>query len=474
MYPHAVIRIPVDGSKPQEVFIGGQVGSDNTRLNTPSGIDTDTHGRIYVADSNNNRVQIFSLDGKYLKTIPVNRPRLVRVHQKTGAIYVQHSARIEGRSVVRLTKYTSFEQPVAEFFVDGIGGAVMAVDSWTSTPRLWICGLVSTYHEREKITPAIRVYEEEDRKFRLMLDFEEEAKKEAGMNYIGWWSGDCFDKVVCDPLLREQVYYRNSVIFDLVSGRKLGNFFPSLHCVFDDMAFDKHGYAHLHFNPCFFGQGVGRVDPSRMSEADKTKGVYKYPECPYDYGVESLGWKGILPTKDQNGAKGFQDGIGVSMRGEVASQCNIYYAPKMEDEAVSFALAGDKMRLASGVWSEEHNAYNAWLRKVEDAMKRGEEVYFIKRMPGIPVIGGTVWTYKRNGELWQESVVIAGDLINGVQIDEDGAIYFVNSRPKAYNEKPFLYGRGGIIGGSGKSHPFTGTLIRTKGGENAEYYWQMR
>jgi hypothetical protein len=463
-YPHAVIRVPVDGSKPHEVFIGKDPGSDNMRFNSPRGIDTDTQGRIYVADSNNNRIQIFSSDGKYLKTIPVSGPRLVRVHQKTGAIYVQHSARVEGKSVVRLTKYKSFDEPVAEFFVDGIGGAVMAVDSWTPRARLWICGIVSMHHEREQFAPSVRVYEEEDKKFRLVLDFEEEAKKEAGANYIGWWAADCFDKMVCDPV-REQAYYRNSVVFDLVSGRKLGVFSPALHCVFDDMTFDKHGYAHLHFNPCFFGQGVGRVDPSRMSESDKAEGRYRYPECPYDYGVESHGWKGILPTKDQNGAKGFQDGIGANMRGDVASVCNIYYAPKMEDEAVSFALAGDKMRLARGVWSEEYNSYNAWMRQVEDAMRRGEEVYFIKRMPGVPIIGGTVWTYKRTGELWQDCAVIAGDLINGVQIDEDGAIYFVNSRPKAYNEKPFLYGRGGILGGTAKAHPFTGTLIRTKAGE---------
>ena len=67
--------------------------------------------------------------------------------------------------------------------------------------------------------------------------------------------------------------------------------------------------------------------------------------------------------------------------------------------------------------------------------KRGEKVYFIKRRPGIPLAGGTIWTYDRNGEIKQDCAVTAGDLINGVQIDEDGGIYFVNARMRRLGDK---------------------------------------
>ncbi|MBA4387315.1 MAG: hypothetical protein C0404_04995, partial [Verrucomicrobia bacterium] len=299
--------------------------------------------------------------------------------------------------------------------------------------------------------------------FRLISDFDAEARKEAGDGYMGHWGGDCFDRVICDPT-REQAYYRNSQIFELKTGKRVGSFSPGIS--FDDMSFDKYGYLHIHFNPCFFGQGVGRVDPGRAPQGAKAKGEYKYPECPYDYGVEARGWLGILPTKDQCGAKGFQDGLGVNMRGDVASESNIYFVPKWEDEVRGEALAGDAARLKAGVWSEEANAYNAFIKSMDDARKRGEEVYNIRHLPGIPLHGGTVWTYSRNGELLNECAVIAGDLINGIQMDEDRSVYFVNSRPKAYSDKPFLYGKGGIIGVTGaenrKAHPFTATLIKTK------------
>ena len=121
------------------------------------------------------------------------------------------------------------------------------------------------------------------------------------------------------------------------SGKRAGSIrFPG---TTDDIAFDKRGYLHAHFNPGFYMQGVGRFDPDRPAGEGRV-------EVPYDYGVAksgrrlSHGWRahatggemvGILPVRDQPGAKFFQDGIGVNVRGDVAEICNIYYVPKMED-----------------------------------------------------------------------------------------------------------------------------------------------
>ncbi|MFO7899301.1 MAG: hypothetical protein R6V58_09595 [Planctomycetota bacterium] len=461
----AVLRAPADGSRKAETFLGSrkEAGSDNEHFNGPVGIDVDSGGRIYVSDSQNNRIQVFSPEGKYLKTIAVSRPDLVRVHQKTGAIYVQHVARVRGKSVGRLTKLTSFEQPTEEFHVDGISTAVMALDSWSDRPRLWLARDSYQYAGRRRYRPSLRILEEAGDTLRLMFDFDRAAKKEARRNYIGRWKGDCFDKVRCDPT-REQVYYRNRRVFDLKTGNYLGLFRPAPRCKFDDMAFDKHGYAHLHFNPTFFGQGIGRVNPSRAKvEKDESgRTILVCPECPYDYGVQRHGWMGILPTQDQGGAKGFQDGLGVNMRGDVAAESNIYYVPRMEERGFAIGAAGIIERQKRGAYTDNPRGnYARYMKQVRDRQRRGEEIYFIRRKPGIPLAGGTVWTYDRTGELRRECAVIAGDLINGVQIDEDRSIYFVNARPKAYHDKPFLYGKGRVLGTGRRFHPFTGSLIKT-------------
>jgi hypothetical protein len=55
--------------------------------------------------------------------------------------------------------------------------------------------------------------------------------------------------------------------------------------------------------------------------------------------------------------------------------------------------------------------------------------------------------------------------MNGMQMDEDGSIYFVTARPKLYDGRHFLSGQGGTIGapkGNGNSWPFTGTLVKSK------------
>jgi hypothetical protein len=157
------------------------------------------------------------------------------------------------------------------------------------------------------------------------------------------------------------------------------------------------------------------------------------------------------------------------MRGDVAEQCNIYYAPKFDDESHAFMTShinreGGVGRSTSGGGSDEGDG--EFRRQVMEMQKRGEAVYSIRRSPGVPLIGGTIWTFENNGELQQECAVIAGGLINGVQIDEDGRIYFVCDRQKSFGGKAFLAGRGGIFGSpDAKAHcnPFTGTLFKTAG-----------
>ena len=79
---------------PQHVATFGGLGGglplrNNTQFNTPSGVAVDGSGNIYVADTNNNRVQMYDSDMNYVATLPgtLKAPRGVALDD-SGNIYV--------------------------------------------------------------------------------------------------------------------------------------------------------------------------------------------------------------------------------------------------------------------------------------------------------------------------------------------------------------------------------------------------
>ncbi|GAG01838.1 unnamed protein product, partial [marine sediment metagenome] len=164
---------------------------------------------------------------------------------------------------------------------------------------------------------------------------------------------------------------------------------------------------------------------------------------------------------------GFQLGIGVNMRGDVAVVSQIYYVPRMEDSVKSlFRVGYDDFVRATGFTRNGPPSYEAFMKNVQDMEKRGEAVYFIRRKPGIPLSGSTIWTFDRTGEPRQKVAVSASNYINGVEIDEDGDLYIVCNKIRIMNGKPFLAGKGGTFGGEtnvSNRNPRTGTLMKTRG-----------
>ncbi len=475
---HAVFRFLVDGDDEIQPFVGKREGgsrrapfapgSGNDALNTPLGIDVDAAGRLYIADQLNNRIQVFSAEGTYVKTIPVSRPRIVQVHRKTGAIYVLHSGNLKGRSVGRITKLTSLDQPKEKCHVDFIHAVTFILDSWAPTPRLWVNGEIKDY--RHVYSPpwpdGVTILDERDGKLQKFLAFDEEVRKDAGESFSGRWSGAVFDHVNCDPVREQlcfQAHKRHGVkVFDLKTGRKLHTAWLPLA---DDIAFDKRGHLHVHLNTGDHQpvSGIVRMDPSQTEPVkdpygNSRKGTVQYKEVPYDYGVEleyksRRSYVGGIAVKDQKGAKFFQDGFGVNMQGDIAEVCNIFYVPQMENDGTDVSLEGRKAKVATGmeraVAYDGRNPYAEFRAEIQKLQKIGEDVYYIPRRPGIPLAGGTVWIYDRSGELRQECAVIAGTRwVIGLHLDEDGFLYFGNDGAKLSGGRPFLHGRGGTYGAS--------------------------
>jgi hypothetical protein len=427
---------------------------------------------------------VFAPEGKYLQTLQVGQPYWVGVHRKSGALYVMNQEMVQGKTTRRLTKYSAFPEMKEVFHADGIGGAIAALDSWSERPRLWMAG----GGVAKGATRDVTVWEERGQGFEKILDFDDEAAKQNGSNDMNWRYGSLGIRVYCDPV-RERVHvgHKAPFCFDLPSGRLLE--YVNWGGRIDDFGFDKKGYMHGHFCPCFYMNGIGRYNPGqavRLSPSindplsrRKDLAYVSYPEVPYDYGVEGDGFRyirgdgmsaipvksglsGILPVKDQPGSRWFQDGVGVNMRGDVAENCNIYYAPKMEDAAREFIESNRSNDYGAGMGIGHFRPdYGIFMRMVAEMEKRGEDVYYIRRAPGVSLTGATIWTYNHTGELRDECAVIAGGLMNGIQIDEDGKLYFTLGRERLLDGKVFLAGRAGILGGVSGKTMFLGTYVKS-------------
>jgi hypothetical protein len=165
---HVVWRMPLDGSAKPAVFLGKLFtplgGSDG--LNDPQGIAVDAQGNLYVADYGNNRIAVFKADGAFLRALPVEYPDQVRVHRRTGAVYVMclekrakplgdghYLAVGHNWKADRIVKFGSLadKTPAATLAIKQLrrrrdparygGGGRMALDDSARQAVLWVHGL---------------------------------------------------------------------------------------------------------------------------------------------------------------------------------------------------------------------------------------------------------------------------------------------------------------------------------------------
>lgn len=88
-----VARLEFGTQQPIEVFLGSMQLTEakdpsSDQLLTPTSIDVDAAGRLYVSDWVHDRVAVYSPEGELLKSIEVDKPAQVAVHEKTQEIYV--------------------------------------------------------------------------------------------------------------------------------------------------------------------------------------------------------------------------------------------------------------------------------------------------------------------------------------------------------------------------------------------------
>lgn len=160
---HAVYRVGLGGQEPARAFIGREFepGKDQGQFNDPRGLDVDAEGRIWVGDYLNDRLQVFDADGKFLKAFDLPGPEQVRVHPKTGAVYVL-SVRDRGattnygrqatwevyadKSVVKFASFDDWKEvaridlPKRKRYMHD-SGPMMALDATREEPVLWLASV---------------------------------------------------------------------------------------------------------------------------------------------------------------------------------------------------------------------------------------------------------------------------------------------------------------------------------------------
>jgi NHL repeat-containing protein len=319
---HVVKRMEYAKQDAPTVFAGVEktndgVGKGNDRFCVPTSVATDRKGRVYVADYINQRIQVFSPAGKYLKTFKTPYPATVKVHPKTGEIWsftwpmlgpssqVMRTFGFNPRKVTpMLVKLGTFERPARKperqplpgvsatvsggWEVTGGQAQKAAVDFYAPQTTIWMVGRKATVTTAEAnwmggggiwshlggwAGRGIRLFKWKDNKWRRTFDFAGTAHKKVvrldppsfsrSRLYVNPATGKLF---VCEEQTGAGKSFYSVMRIDPRTGR-----IKEVRLPFDaeDIAFDINGLIYM------------RTDREVMRFNPQT-----WREVPWDYGEE--------------------------------------------------------------------------------------------------------------------------------------------------------------------------------------------
>lgn len=369
------IRCDQDDAKP-EIFAGTPEPADGDgKFNMPADVACDSQGRVYVADHLNDRVQVFSADGKRVKSIPIKRPAGIDVHHKTGEIFVFSWAlplagktgfrgtgpslprKGEGETYFRLTKFSPLDEAreLASWDLRKLTGLKRTrasnieiyarVDTWADPVRLWMTAPSWVSPKRSRGL-GVRIFEREGDGWTAGRDLLEDAAHAiqrvgpAAFNrqriYVNPADGMLY---LAEPDNSHGCGFEQLLRIDPVTARIRQVELPMST---EDLAFDIQGHAYL-----------------RTSDMIVRYRSDNWREVPFDYGEgrKKLGFgDGKRRTRVISGAvfpgnKGFhQGGLHVSPSGHIV--ITALYDNRLKnqknDVVVHSKMSGYKPRLYPG------------------------------------------------------------------------------------------------------------------------------
>jgi hypothetical protein len=446
-----VTRLDFAAGEKLELFAGSskldEVGSDDAHFKTPTSVACDAQGRVYVADYMNDRIQVFAPDGRLVRTIAVNKPAEIAVHQETGEVYAGSWMMLN-----RFSKPNDVEHPVIErlpaidapaaskpvvmplpleghhpqVFMNKFAGMQfgLALDSWTDPPTIWLvpgaAGSVSKLAMvRGKMSTSaeeacIRLLVERDGKLEVKQDFGREVAEEVVRAKPPIHSRQ---KLFVNPtngrlyVFEGQAGVAKSSLDLLEIDPETGAIRPfPLPFDAEDLAFDIDGLIYLRTDNV-----VGRFLPD------------SWREVPFDYGEErkSVGFSssrdgrrtdliGALVLPAQRPGCFHQGGMNVSPHGNLVVSCYNHTQP--------IDRRGE-------------------MREIQEAAKIAEGRKYTPQMFPGRVCWNEVHVWDRHGQLLLEDAVAGATMMDGIAIDKENCIYLLGTPNRVLDGKPYFLER---------------------------------
>jgi hypothetical protein len=313
----AVMKMNYETDEAPTIFAGkGKIeefGSSDDKFNTPTSVDTDSKGNVYVSDFWNNRIQIFSADGKLIGSIKTNKPAKVLLHKVTGQVYVfsygvigvppevQSKEQYDiGKIPQKFSSFSAFPEckeltnedfpfsPIARVAMFSLGNSnQICLDSWSKNLAFWIVPKKympndqdSAYWGRQRkdqnvLQNGIRRIEKIDGKWVEIDNFESRLNKQMVRSSPPSWN---VQHMYFNPKLKkfyvgegdsapEEQAYNQLIEVDIESG--------------------KSKVVNLPINPLEIGFDLDGLIYLRTMNVVSRFNMETWKEVPFDYGTES-------------------------------------------------------------------------------------------------------------------------------------------------------------------------------------------
>lgn len=436
-----VLKMPVEGSERPTLFAGSEqldtFGSDNRSFKVPGSVAVDQQGRVYVADYMNDRVQVFSADGVWLKTIGTKRPSIVCIDGKSQEIYV-FSTLIHNIFMAKnpeeikptLTVFGPFANPVKRascalapeyggktaYLYTGTGFPVSAgVDGFTSPPTIWL----AHDWERENVLRRgrmvfsnISLFSFDGTALKKKESFDDDVRKSVIRTEPARYARP---RLYANPK-NGKVYVGEGETFDYKAFKTLIELDPQTGKIaivpipFDaeDMCFDLEGMAYLRTISI-----VARYD------------FDTWREVPFDYGEQrtAVCTSSSSDRKTADVLSGLplpanggwhHGGLFVSGNGNLAVACGVV-----------LEAPGEVEKFETAIVPQGGKPYSPRIFPGRSNFGRG----------GAPLIH--VWD-KHGKSIIEDAIPGIGGTTYGIALDRDNAIYMMSSATRVLDGKPYL------------------------------------
>ncbi|MCG3178015.1 MAG: hypothetical protein BIFFINMI_00338 [Phycisphaerae bacterium] len=432
---NGVVRMPYVGDATPQTFVGNMEpgekngGQADGQFRCATSVDCDAKGRVYVSDYMNDRVQVFEADGRHLRNIPVAKPACVRVHRRTGDIYVfswllcnRWITTDEIQVQPHMTHFGPLEDPKLKLscplplqghsskagwnFLGGIQHRV-ELDSWGEKPAIWaVNGSSGGIHYNDDGSfrsldenwdnAGVEIYEEDEGKLVLRRSFVKDAARAVmrikppilwrqrlyvnpSTHHLYVAEGDCGVMKAFNQLVDIDPATGKTGLLDLPLGS-------------EDLCFDQEGLAYLRTDVA-----VARYDSKTWREVPWDYGEEKENHS-YGMGAKSATLASALVTPGHRSFNFWHlGGIDVSVTGHlIVTTCN-----------------GAGMGDAAPKWTRGEAHFDYIGAKYTPRIFPGRQRW------------GEIHIWDKHGRPIAEDVVPGMGHLNGIAIDGDDNIYML-------------------------------------------------